>query len=108
MVGLVQRMLALYRQLAAASIPADKTLYQRQIDATDCQIDRLVYGLTDIDILLEQALDLIAGCPVGLISNAGAVTRELISVADMHAHHNFSKIPIDNSPPSCYSISKFV
>jgi len=48
-VGLVQRMLALHKQLAAASIPA----YQRQIDATDRQIDRLVYelyGLTDEEI----------------------------------------------------------
>ena len=33
MVALVERMLDLHRKLAAASIPADKTLYQRQIDA---------------------------------------------------------------------------
>lgn len=38
-------MLALHRKLAAASIPADKKLYQRQIEATDCQIDALVYEL---------------------------------------------------------------
>ncbi|MFH1929707.1 MAG: hypothetical protein ABIK79_16300 [Chloroflexota bacterium] len=38
-------MLALHRKLAAVSIPADKKLYQRQIEATDCQIDALVYEL---------------------------------------------------------------
>ncbi|NVM57710.1 MAG: hypothetical protein HWN51_06290, partial [Desulfobacterales bacterium] len=35
MVALVERMLALHEKLAAATIPADKTLYQRQIAATD-------------------------------------------------------------------------
>jgi hypothetical protein len=57
MVGLVQRMLALHKQLAAASIPADRTLYQRQIDATDRQIDALVYelyGLTDEEIRIVE------------------------------------------------------
>jgi len=44
----VQRMLDLHEKLAAASIPADKTLYQRQIDATDRQIDRLAYDLYDL------------------------------------------------------------
>ena len=45
MVALVERMLDLHKKLAAATIPADKTLYQRQIEATDRQIDALVYGL---------------------------------------------------------------
>jgi len=31
--------------VAAARTPQDKTVIQRQIDATDRQIDRLVYGL---------------------------------------------------------------
>ncbi len=34
-----------FEELAAASIPAEKTLYQRQIAATDAQIDALVYKL---------------------------------------------------------------
>ena len=38
-------MLALHRKLAAATVPPDKTLYQRQIEATDRQIDALVYEL---------------------------------------------------------------
>jgi len=42
MVNLVERMLALHRKLAAASIPADKQLYQRQIEAADRAIDALV------------------------------------------------------------------
>ena len=36
-----------------ATIPADTKLYQRQIDATDAEIDALVYelyGLTEEDI----------------------------------------------------------
>jgi len=45
MVALVERMLELHRKLAAAAIPADKKLYQRQIEATDRQIDALVYEL---------------------------------------------------------------
>ncbi len=53
MVALVERMLALHKKLAAATIPADKQLYQRQIEATDRQIDALVYelyGLTEGEI----------------------------------------------------------
>ena len=43
MVALVERMLELHKKLAAATIPADKELYQRQIEATDGQMDGLVY-----------------------------------------------------------------
>ena len=53
MVALVERMPALHCKLAAATIPADKELYQRQIEATDRQIDALVYelyGLTEEEI----------------------------------------------------------
>ena len=52
-VGLVERMLALHQKLAAAAILADKQLYQRQVEATDRQIDALVYelyGLTEEEI----------------------------------------------------------
>lgn len=45
MVRLVESMLSLHKQLAAANTAHDKALLQRQIDATDRQIDRLVYGL---------------------------------------------------------------
>ena len=45
MVALVERMLALHRKLAVATVPPDKELYQRQIEATDRQIDALVYEL---------------------------------------------------------------
>ena len=48
MVGLVERMLALHKKLAAASIPADKELYGRQIEATDRQIDGLVFELYEL------------------------------------------------------------
>ncbi|MFQ6101025.1 MAG: TaqI-like C-terminal specificity domain-containing protein [Anaerolineae bacterium] len=37
MVALVERMLALHRKLAVATVPPDKELYQRQIEATDRQ-----------------------------------------------------------------------
>ena len=47
MVDLVTHILELNIKLAAVSIPADKTLYQRQIDATDAQINMLVYELYD-------------------------------------------------------------
>jgi len=52
-------MLALHEKLAAATVPPDKELYQRQIEATDRQIDRLVYelyGLTEEEIeIVEDA-----------------------------------------------------
>jgi hypothetical protein len=57
MVALVERMLELHKKLAAATIPADKTLYQRQIEATDRQIDALVYelyGLTEEEIAIVE------------------------------------------------------
>ena len=57
MVGLVERMLALHRQVAEAAVPHLKTTLQRQIDATDREIDRLVYelyGLTEEEIGLVE------------------------------------------------------
>jgi hypothetical protein len=60
MVALVERMLELHRKLAAATIPADKQLYQRQIEATDRQIDALVYELyelTEEEIGVVEATD---------------------------------------------------
>jgi hypothetical protein len=44
MVTLVGQMLQLHKQQAAAS-EHDRELYQRQIDATDREIDKLVYEL---------------------------------------------------------------
>ena len=57
MVGLVTRMLELNKKLAAASTPADKDLYKRQVDATDKEIDALVYelyGLTKEEIKVVE------------------------------------------------------
>ena len=57
MVKLVERMLDLHKKLAAAKIPDEKTRIQRQIDATDKQIDNLVYdlyGLTDEEIAIVE------------------------------------------------------
>jgi hypothetical protein len=45
MVKLVESMLALHPQLAAARTPQEQTVLQRQLAATDTQIDRLVYDL---------------------------------------------------------------
>jgi type I restriction-modification system DNA methylase subunit/fido (protein-threonine AMPylation protein) len=59
MVSLVERMLESHRRLAEAVAPADKERLQRQIDATDQEIDRLVYdlyGLTEDEIkIVEEA-----------------------------------------------------
>ncbi len=48
MVQLVENMLKLNKKLAEANTGHEKTLLQRQIDATDRQIDRLVYELYDL------------------------------------------------------------
>ena len=47
----------LHRKLAASTIPADKKLCQRQIEATDQEIDALVYqlyGLTEGEIAIVE------------------------------------------------------
>ncbi len=48
MVELVGSMLKLHKQLATAKTSHEKTALQRQIDATDKQIDQLVYELYDL------------------------------------------------------------
>lgn len=57
--ALAEGMLSLHKQLDAAKTPTDKTGIQRQIDATDRQIDQLVYELyelTDDEIeIVEEA-----------------------------------------------------
>ncbi|MBP6786532.1 MAG: N-6 DNA methylase [Candidatus Promineofilum sp.] len=53
MVALVERMLDLHKRHAAEANPQMKTMLHRQIDATDKQIDALVYalyGLTEAEI----------------------------------------------------------
>ncbi len=56
-VALVEEMLALYRQLAAARTDHEQTNLKRQIAATDRRIDRLVYdlyNLTEAEIRLVE------------------------------------------------------
>ena len=53
MVQLVDTMLGLHKKLVEAKVPDMKRMVQRQIEAVDNQIDRLVYelyGLTDDEI----------------------------------------------------------
>jgi len=57
MVELVERMLSFHKDLAATRTPDEKTRIQRQINATDQQIDQIVYklyGLTDEEINLVE------------------------------------------------------
>ena len=59
MVALVERMLDLHRRLSESKTGHEKTLLSRQIEATDGQIDALVYelyGLTDEEVaIVEEA-----------------------------------------------------
>ncbi len=60
MVALVERMLGLHTQMVTAKTPDDKTRLQREIEATDRQIDQLVYelyGLTEegVGSLVERS-----------------------------------------------------
>jgi len=48
MVSLVTQMLAINKKLAEAKTPQAKNVLQRQIEATDKQIDQLVYNLYDL------------------------------------------------------------
>lgn len=57
MVSLVESMLALNKQLAVAKTPHEQESLKRQIDATDRQINKLVYelyGLTDEEIKIVE------------------------------------------------------
>lgn len=57
MVSFVERMLELHKKLNAAKVPDEKIKLQRQIDATDAQIDKLVYelyGLTAEEIKIVE------------------------------------------------------
>ncbi|MBK9094909.1 MAG: N-6 DNA methylase [Anaerolineae bacterium] len=57
MISLVTQMLDLHKRLAAEGIPHEKAALQRRIEATDRQIDALVYelyGLTDAEIAVVE------------------------------------------------------
>jgi len=57
MVGLVETMLKLHKDLPKAKTPHEQESLQRQIAVTDKQIDALVYelyGLTDDDIRIVE------------------------------------------------------
>ena len=59
MVALVEKMLDLNKCLAAAKAPHEKEVLAGMIDATDRQIDRLVYelyGLTEGEIAVVEGL----------------------------------------------------
>ena len=60
MVALVETMLDLHKRLSAENNPQVKTALQRQIDATDKQIDRLVYELYE---LTEEEIAIVEGNP---------------------------------------------
>ncbi len=67
MVTLVQRMLDLHKRLAETNNPNDKTRLQRQIDATDREIDRLVYDLYE---LTDEEIAIVEGTPVASTDEA--------------------------------------
>jgi hypothetical protein len=57
MVSLVKPMLDLHKRVAAEQVPHAKTMLQRQIEATDRQIDALVYelyGLTEAEVAVVE------------------------------------------------------
>jgi TaqI-like C-terminal specificity domain len=57
MVSLVDSMLSLHKQVKEAHTPHEQTALQRQIEATDEQIDALVYelyGLTEEEIRIVE------------------------------------------------------
>ena len=58
MVSLVERMLELYKQLPKAKTPHEQESLQRQIAATDKQIDAFVYELYG---LTEEAVRIVDG-----------------------------------------------
>jgi hypothetical protein len=60
MVSLVQRMLDLHKRLQTVKTNHERKVLERQIAATDAEIDALVYelyGLTQEEIALVEATD---------------------------------------------------
>ena len=60
MVALVEKMLDLNKRLAAAKAPHEKEVLAGMIDATDRQIDRLVYelyGLTEDEVAVVEGVE---------------------------------------------------
>jgi hypothetical protein len=57
-VALVEQMLALHQRLRAAQTAADRELLQRQIDATDAEIDALVYELYGVS---QEEIEIVKG-----------------------------------------------
>jgi type I restriction-modification system DNA methylase subunit len=56
-VGLVEKILKLHENLASTKVPTEKEMIQRQVNATDKQIDNLVYklyNLTDVEIKIVE------------------------------------------------------
>jgi hypothetical protein len=70
MVKLVEQMLELHKQLTAARTPQEQTALERQIAATDTQIDRLVYDLYG---LTEDEIKIVEGKPVAASPTLPAV-----------------------------------
>jgi hypothetical protein len=58
MVGLVERMLELHKRKLGARTPEEQTMLDRQIGATDREIDQLVYGLYG---LTEEEIRIVEG-----------------------------------------------
>jgi len=57
MVSLVEQMLELHKKLGGTKLSNEKEIIQRRIDATDSEIDRLVYelyGLTNEEIKIVE------------------------------------------------------
>jgi hypothetical protein len=62
MVLMVERMLDLHRRLSEVRTSTDKDILQRQIDATDGRIDRLVYELYD---LTDEEIEIVEETAIG-------------------------------------------
>jgi len=56
--SLVEQMLALHKKHSQSALPQEKKVLQRQIEATDSQIDQLVYKLYD---LTEEEIRIVEG-----------------------------------------------
>ena len=75
---IVERMLDLHKRLAAAADPDDRTRLQRQINATDQEIDRLVYdlyGLTEEEIKIVEAASVASSSKVKENDGYGSETE---------------------------------
>ena len=97
MVKLVEEMLELHKRLSTAKTPQEKTSLERQIAATDSQIDHLVYDLYD---LTPQEIAIVEGQPQPAAQPSAGIADETRTQPTRPKRDRLKKPPPSAAPSS--------